>query len=101
MVVFPNDICGMAMNLERNEVGIVILGDYSGIKQGDIVKRTCKVLQVPVGEALMGRVVNPLGQPIDGKGPITCSEYGHVESTAPLAPSSRPRTGKPSSENGS
>ena len=83
MVVFPKGIYGMAMNLERNEVGIIILGDYSGIEQGDIVKRTCNVLQVPVGEALMGRVVNPLGQPIDGKGPIICSEHRYVESTAP------------------
>jgi F-type H+-transporting ATPase subunit alpha len=83
MLLFPDNIPGMAMNLERDEVRAVILGDHSKIEQGDLVKRTCNVLQVPVGEALLGRVVNTLGQPIDGKGPISDSGYRHVETHAP------------------
>ena len=73
----------MAMNLEKNEVGVVVLGDYGGIEQGGEVRRTGRVLEVPVGEGLLGRVVNPLGQPIDGRGPVTCSEHREVESEAP------------------
>jgi len=83
MLLFPGDIYGMAMNLERNHVGAIILGDYSRIEQGDIVMRTCKVLQVPVGEALLGRVINALGQPIDGRGQINTTEYRHVETDSP------------------
>ena len=83
MVQFPNNVYGMAMNLERDHVGIIVLGDYSQIEQGDIVKRTGKVLQVPVGEALLGRVVTPLGHPIDGKGPITTTETCLVETESP------------------
>ncbi len=83
MVLLPGDIYGLAMNLERDRVGIIILGDYSGIEQGDLVRRTCRVLQVPVGEALLGRVVTPLGQPIDGRGPINATEFRHVEADAP------------------
>jgi len=83
MVVFPNDVYGMAMNLEHDHVGVIILGDYSHIEQGDTVRRTCKVLQVPVGDSLLGRVVNPLGRPIDGRGPITADESRHVEIDAP------------------
>ena len=78
MVVFPNEVYGMAMNLEREHAGVIILGDYSHIEQGDLVKRTGKVLQVPVGKPLLGRVVTPLGQPIDGRGPIATTEYRHV-----------------------
>jgi F-type H+/Na+-transporting ATPase subunit alpha len=83
MVLFPNDVYGMAMNLDRDHVGVVILGDYAQIEQGDVVKRTGKVLQVPVGEALLGRVVNPLGQPIDGQGAVTGSVFRQVEVDAP------------------
>jgi F-type H+-transporting ATPase subunit alpha len=83
MVRFPNDVYGMAMNLDRNEAGIIIFGDYAGIEQGDIVKRTCEVLRVPAGENLLGRVVNPLGQPVDGRGPIVAPEHRQVEITAP------------------
>jgi len=83
MVVFPHDIRGMVMNLERSEVGVVILGDYSLVEQGDVVRRTCKVFQVPVGDALLGRVVTPLGHPMDGHGPIVTTETRHAEVDAP------------------
>jgi F-type H+-transporting ATPase subunit alpha len=83
MIVFPNGIFGMAMNLERKHVGAIILGDYSRIEQGDRVRRTGKVLQVPVGEALLGRVVNALGQPLDGRGPILTPDHRLVETDAP------------------
>ena len=83
MVLFPGDVYGLAMNLERDRVGVIILGDYSGIEQGDVVRRTCKVLQVPVGEAQLGRVVTPLGQPIDGLGAINTTESRYVEADAP------------------
>jgi F-type H+-transporting ATPase subunit alpha len=83
MVRFPNNIYGMAMNLERDHVGIIILGDHSKIEQGDIVRRTGNVLQVPVGDELLGRVITPLGQPIDGKGPITTKQYALVETESP------------------
>jgi F-type H+-transporting ATPase subunit alpha len=83
MVLFPNDVYGVAMNLERDHVGVVILGDYSAIEQGDVVRRTGRVLQVPVGEALLGRVVNPLGQPLDGKGLVPAGEARDVEAEAP------------------
>ncbi|WP_138203924.1 F0F1 ATP synthase subunit alpha [Haloimpatiens lingqiaonensis] len=83
LLEFPNDIYGMALNLEQDNVGCVLLGSEKGIKEGDIVKRTGRVVQVPVGEAMVGRVVNPLGMPIDGKGPIKESEYRPVEHQAP------------------
>ena len=83
MLVFPGDVYGMAMNLERDDVGVIILGDYTHIEQGDVVKRTCNVLRVPVGEALLGRVVTPLGRPLDGLGPINCNEFRNVETDAP------------------
>ncbi len=83
MVEFPNEVFGMAMNLERDHVGVIILGDHSQIEEGDIVKRTGRVLQVPVGEALLGRVVSPLGQPIDGSGPVTTTETALVEAESP------------------
>ena len=70
LVEFSNGVMGMALNLEENNVGIVILGPYTGIKEGDEVRRTGRIMEVPVGEALIGRVVNPLGQPVDGLGPI-------------------------------
>ena len=83
MVVFPEDVYGMAMNLERNDVGMIIFGDHTKIQQNDIVKRTCKVLQVPVGDDMLGRVVSPLGLPLDGRGPIASSHTRLVEVDAP------------------
>ncbi len=82
MLLFPGDIFGMALNLEEGNVGAVIFGDATSIKEGDIVKRTGKILQVPVGEALLGRVVNTLGQPVDGKGEIKATEFRNMESKA-------------------
>ncbi len=82
LVEFPNGEFAMAMNLEENSVSLVILGNDEGIKEGDVVKRTGRVVSVPVGEDLLGRVVNSLGQPIDGKGPVTEAEYRPIESPA-------------------
>ncbi|MGM9638997.1 MAG: F0F1 ATP synthase subunit alpha [Butyricicoccaceae bacterium] len=83
LVEFSNGEYGMALNLEEKVVSIVMLGSDAGIKEGDIVKRTGRVISVPVGEAMIGRVVNALGQPIDGKGPIDTSETRPIESQAP------------------
>ena len=83
LVQFSNGEYGMAQNLEENSVSIVMLGSDVGIKEGSVVKRTGKVVSVPVGEAMIGRVVNALGQPIDGKGPIDAKEYRAIESPAP------------------
>ena len=82
MLEFPNNTYGLALNLERDSVGAVILGDYTHITEGDIVKTTGRILQVPVGPALKGRVVNALGQPIDGKGPIETTKYRQIERVA-------------------
>ena len=70
LLEFPGEVFGMALNLEEDVVGAVLFGDDSGIKEGDIVKRTGRIVEVPVGEAMIGRVVSPLGLPIDGNGPI-------------------------------
>jgi F-type H+-transporting ATPase subunit alpha len=83
MLDFGNGVVGLALNLEETEVGAIILGDYTGIKEGDEVKTTGKLLQVPVGKALLGRVVNSLGQPIDGKGPVKSDVSYPVEKIAP------------------
>lgn len=83
MVEFENGERGMALNLEESSAGIVILGTGKGIHEGSVVKRTGKLLRVPVGDALIGRVVNPLGDPIDAKGPIEASETRFVEEKAP------------------
>tara|TARA_Y100001935_G_C17310914_1_gene516113 strand:- start:3908 stop:5425 length:1518 start_codon:yes stop_codon:yes gene_type:complete len=83
LVEFPNQIYGMVLNLEADSVGVVIFGNDQDIQEGDTVKRTQKIVQVPVGEALLGRVVNVLGQPIDGKGPIHAAEHRLVEMKAP------------------
>ena len=83
LLQFDNGEYGMAQNLEENTVSIVLLGSDVGIKEGSTVKRTGKVVSVPVGEALIGRVVNALGQPIDGAGPIETTEYRAIESKAP------------------
>jgi F-type H+-transporting ATPase subunit alpha len=83
MVAFPHDVFGLALNLEEDGVGCVLMGESSSIKEGDEVRRTGRILQVPVGPALVGRVVNPLGQPIDGKGPIEAADRYALERTAP------------------
>ncbi len=83
MLEFPENVYGMALNLERDSVGAVILGDYKKISEGDKVKCTGRILVVPVGEALMGRVVDSLGTPIDGKGPIETKETAPIEKIAP------------------
>lgn len=83
LVEFQNGEYGMALNLEENSVAIVILGSDQGIKEGDTVKRTGKVVSVPVGDEMIGRVLNALGEPIDGKGPIAAKEYRPIESKAP------------------
>ena len=83
LVEFENGAFGLAQNLEENTVSIVLLGSDQGLKEGSLVKRTGKVVSVPVGEGMIGRVVNALGQPIDGKGPITASEWRPIECPAP------------------
>ncbi|MDR0880490.1 MAG: F0F1 ATP synthase subunit alpha [Clostridioides sp.] len=83
LLEFPGEVYGMALNLEEEVVGVVMLGDGTGINEGDIVKRTGKVVEVPVGTGLIGRVVDALGQPIDGKGPINFKRTRPVEATAP------------------
>ncbi|MBI2824700.1 MAG: F0F1 ATP synthase subunit alpha [Planctomycetia bacterium] len=83
MVEFPNGVNGLAFNLEEHSVGVIILGDYLAINEGDEVKSTGRLLSVPVGDAVIGRVVDPLGNPLDGKGPIVSSERRPVEFTAP------------------
>ena len=83
LLEFPNEVYGMALNLEEDNVGVVIMGSDKEIREGDIVKPTGAVVEVPVGEALIGRVVNSLGQPLDGKGPIDTTEKRPVESPAP------------------
>src|SRR5215831_3298290 len=70
LLEFPHGVMGLALNLEETQVGVVLLGDYTEIREGDQVKRTRRIMEVPVGEALVGRVVNALAEPIDGKGPI-------------------------------
>jgi F-type H+/Na+-transporting ATPase subunit alpha len=83
LLQFPGDVFGLVLNLEEDNVGAVLLGDDTLIKEGDTVKRTKRIAQVPVGEALTGRVVNALGQPVDGKGPITSKEFRPLERYAP------------------
>ena len=82
LVELPNGVFGMALNLEDDNVGLVLFGETSLVKEGDLAKRTGRVVEVPVGEAMLGRVVNPLGQPIDGKGPINTKEYLAIERKA-------------------
>ncbi|SEC32769.1 F0F1 ATP synthase subunit alpha [Paenibacillus sp. GP183] len=83
LLEFSNGVLGYAMNLEESNVGIVILGPYTEIREGDQVKRTGRIMEVPVGEELLGRVVNPLGQPVDGKGPVNTTSSRPIESPAP------------------
>ncbi|MDQ3280323.1 MAG: F0F1 ATP synthase subunit alpha [Acidobacteriota bacterium] len=83
LVVFPNDVTGLALNLEEDNVGCVLLGDYQNLKEGDQCKRTGRIMSVPVGPAMVGRVVNALGAPIDGKGPVASTEFYPIERLAP------------------
>src|ERR1700686_1499406 len=83
LLEFPHGVSGLAMNLEEDQVGAVLLGDYTEISEGDQVKRTGRIMSVPVGEAMIGRVVNALGAPIDDKGPINTTEFSPVERLAP------------------
>src|SRR5512134_3080426 len=83
LLSFPGDVVGMVLNLEQDQVGAVILGDFTEIKEGDVVRRTNRIAQVPVGEAMVGRVVNALGQPVDGKGEIQATEFRPIERYAP------------------
>src|SRR6186713_3222698 len=83
MLEFPGNIFGLALNLERDSVGAVVLGEYKSIREGDKVKTTGRILEVPVGPELLGRVVNSLGLPIDGKGPITTKLSSPIEKVAP------------------
>ena len=90
LLTFPQDIVGMVLNLEEDNVGAVLLGDDRAIREGDVVKRTGRIAQVPVGEVMIGRVVNALGQPIDGKGPIEAKESRPIERYAPGVVDRRP-----------
>src|SRR6266404_4951537 len=83
MVEFPGGVTGLAFNLEENSVGVIILGDYLKIEEGDEVRSTGRLLSVPVGTAVIGRVVDPLGNPLDGKGPILSTETRPLETIAP------------------
>jgi F-type H+-transporting ATPase subunit alpha len=83
LLEFPNNVMGMVLNLEEDSVGAVLFGEDKLVKEGDIVKRTGKIMVTPVGEAMIGRVVNAIGQPIDGKGPIQTTETRQVEVVAP------------------
>jgi F-type H+/Na+-transporting ATPase subunit alpha len=83
LLEFPDGVFGMALNLEENSVGAIILGDYTGIEEGDLVKSTGRVAEVPVGAGLLGRVVNPLGQPLDDKGPVQATVFRPIERIAP------------------
>src|SRR5262245_62209825 len=83
LLEFPHGVMGLALNLEEAQVGVVLLGEYTEIREGDQVKRTGRIMEVPVGEALVGRVVNSLAQPIDGRGPVTSSATLPVERIAP------------------
>lgn len=83
LLEFPHDVYGMAFNLEESNVGAVLFGEFHAIKEGDLVKRTKRIMEVPVGDGLLGRVVDPLGRPLDGKGPIDTEQYNPVEKLAP------------------
>src|SRR2546421_9130812 len=90
LIEFPHGVSGIAMNLEEDQVGAVLLGDFAEIKEGDEVKRTRRIMSVPVGEALIGRVVNALGVPVDGKGPIQTTQFNAIERLAPGVVSRKP-----------
>ncbi|MGH8568029.1 MAG: F0F1 ATP synthase subunit alpha, partial [Gammaproteobacteria bacterium] len=83
MIEFPGNVYGLALNLERDSVGAVIMGAYEHIKEGDVVRCTKRILEVPVGDALLGRVVDALGNPVDGKGPVKATATSPIEKIAP------------------
>jgi F-type H+/Na+-transporting ATPase subunit alpha len=83
LVEFPSGVLGVAFNLEEDRVGVIILGEYSEIEEGQLVRRTQRIASVPVGDALLGRVVDPLGRPLDGKGPIVTTKFRNIERIAP------------------
>ena len=83
LLEYPHDVYGLAFNLEKDNVGSILFGEFHQIKEGDIVKRTNRIMQVPVGDAMLGRVVDALGRPVDGKGPIKTEQYNPVETIAP------------------
>ena len=83
LLEFPHEVRGLALNLEEDKVGVVLFGDFQKIKEGDLVKRTGRILQVPVGQAMVGRVVDALGNPVDDRGPIITDDYSEVERIAP------------------
>ncbi len=83
MIEFPGNVFGLALNLEQDSVGSVVLGEYKGIREGDTVKTTGRILEVPVGREMLGRVVDALGQPIDGKGPLKTTQTAPIERVAP------------------
>src|SRR6516165_7892329 len=83
LLSFPHEVAGIAMNLEEDQVGVVLLGDYTEIREGDEVKRTGQIMSVPVGDALIGRVVDALGNPLDDKGPVQTNERLPLERLAP------------------
>src|SRR5881275_2803411 len=83
MLEFPHGVFGIALNLEEDSIGAVLLGEFREIREGDPVKRTGRIISVPVGEELLGRVVNALGQPVDGKGPIATKQFSPIERIAP------------------
>ncbi len=83
MVEFPGGIIGLAFNLEENSVGVIILGDYLKVTEGDEVRSTGRLLSVPVGDAVVGRVLDPLGNPLDGRGPVVTTQQRPVEALAP------------------
>jgi F-type H+-transporting ATPase subunit alpha len=89
LVEFPGGIMGLVLNLEEDNVGVAVMGEDIHIKEGDIVKRTGKIAEVPVGEAVLGRVVSTVGEPLDGKGPIETKEIRRVEMVAPGLSSAR------------
>ena len=93
LIEFPHGVAGLAMNLDEDQVGAVLLGEFDKLREGDQVKRTGKIMSVPVGEALIGRVVNALGQPIDDKGPLNTTETLPVERLAPGTADRRPPDG--------
>src|ERR1700693_5372431 len=83
LIQFKGGVSGIALNLEEDQVGAVLLGEYSGIKEGDEVRRTGRIMSIPVGDAMIGRVVDALGLPIDGKGPIDTKNFNQIERIAP------------------
>src|ERR1700724_2103845 len=83
LIEFKGGVSGIALNLEEDQVGTVLLGEYSDIKEGDEVRRTGRIMSIPVGDAMIGRVVDALGNPIDGKGPIANTHYNAIERLAP------------------